>query len=155
VVGAEAPAVEGATVLPVRPASRFVRNAEFATGLSSSIRAGLRQVSARAQLLGILLGDQPGIRSAAIDCVAERLGGAPPPITIARAVYEDPVSGQVVPGHPVFFRRQAWPELARLVGDAGARELLQKAQDQLTEVPIVGRPLADIDTPTDYGAARG
>jgi molybdenum cofactor cytidylyltransferase len=69
--------------------------------------------------------------------------------------------GEGAIGPPALFPREAFPELAALSGDRGARELLRAAGDRLALVPFPGGRV-DLDTPADYerfvaseeGAAR-
>ncbi len=154
VVGADAHAVRDRVALPRDGRCRFVFNPDFAAGLGTSIRSGLRAVDPQAELLGILLGDQPDLTATMIDAVAVALRGADHTrISAARAVYQDSLSGGTRPGHPVFFTRAMWPELTALEGDAGARELLRLRPERVIDVRIAGQVIGDIDTPDDYRAA--
>jgi molybdenum cofactor cytidylyltransferase len=118
-----------------------VHNPDFAAGLSTSLKAGLAAVSADVDGAVICLGDMPQVRAALID----RLLGA-----------FDPERGAliVVPtfdgkrGNPVVWSRRFFPELMALEGDVGARHLIARYSEAVTEVPVTDQAaLIDIDTP--------
>ena len=68
------------------------------------------------------------------------------PASILRATAED---GTV--GHPVLFPRDLWPDLLTLRGDQGARTLLQRYADRVTEVALPrAHAITDLDTPEDW-----
>jgi molybdenum cofactor cytidylyltransferase len=139
------------------PAARPLRVVEVPPGgaQSDSLRAGLAAVAPQSCAAAILLGDQPDVTASLIDSVglAFRAGGAP----AARPVWRD-AGGRRVPGHPVFLARELFAAVARLRGDEGARALFAARRGMVLEVPMPGRPPADLDTWRDYAArvrARG
>ncbi|WP_370353812.1 NTP transferase domain-containing protein [Catenulispora sp. EB89] len=113
-------------------------NQDWATGMGSSLRAGLAALAAvpgpcRAAV--ILLVDQPFVTSEAVRAVTA--SGA----DLAAATYE----GRR--GHPVLIAARHWPEAsAAAVGDRGARDFL--ARHEVLSVPCDGSP-TDIDVPAD------
>jgi CTP:molybdopterin cytidylyltransferase MocA len=90
----------------------------------------------------LLLGDQPLVSGRAVARLVEAWrGGAGPVVT---AVYE----GR--PGHPKLFDRQLLPELLRLAGDAGARDLLAAHPEWVHPVEVGGLGSdADVDEEAD------
>lgn len=119
----------------------FVDNPDFASGLSSSLRRGLASLPEPAEGALILLGDMPLIG----------------PETLARLVAAfDPASGRAIcvpvcqgrRGNPVLLGRRFFPEIARLSGDTGARNLIRRHEDCLAEVEVADPAIfLDIDTP--------
>jgi molybdenum cofactor cytidylyltransferase len=118
-----------------------VHNPDFADGLSTSLKAGLAAVPSEADGAVVLLGDMPQVRAALID----RLIGA-----------FDPERGAlvVVPsidrkrGNPVVWSRRFFPELMALEGDIGARHLIGRYAEAVTEVTLTDQAaLIDVDTP--------
>ncbi len=109
-------------------------------GMGDSLAAG---IAAAADARGwiVALADMPFIRADSIAAVLSLLAGGAP---LAAPSYR----GQR--GHPVGFDRQHAPDLLRLRGDQGARELLElrRAELQLVACDDAG-VLRDIDTPTD------
>jgi molybdenum cofactor cytidylyltransferase len=121
-----------------------VRNADYASGQSSSVRAGLRAVDARAAGALFLPCDQPFLDAALIDRLIQ--------VFCADRAGRETI---VVPRHrqrrgaPVLFGRAHFDELSRLAGDEGGRQLLRRAPRVLEVELDSERPLLDIDTPED------
>jgi molybdenum cofactor cytidylyltransferase len=151
VLGHRAAEICDALDLPDPARCRVVVNADYAEGQAGSLRLGLRSADPTASAAAILLGDQPQLSAALIDRVALafRRAGAP----AARPVYAG-ASGERVPGHPVLLARSIWPELQRLGGDRGARDLLAAHPDWLHEVPLGGEPPVDVDTEQGWRRAE-
>ncbi len=140
-------AAEIATAIDLPAAVRIVVNAAYAQGQSTSLQAGLRAASPHAGAAAVLLGDQPGVTAQLIDLVATAF--AESAAYVARPVYAG-VGGHRVPGHPVFLARRIWPDIDKLQGDHGARELLTAHPEWLCEVLVQGTAPRDIDTWEDY-----
>jgi len=124
---------------------RTVVNPNCAAGQSTSIHAGLAAIDPSAEAALILIGDQPDVSTDIIDAVldAYRAGGGP----IVQPAY------QGVPGNPVLFRRDLFPELLLVTGDEGGRSVLRAHADSIVTVPIRDRALPrDVDTEEDYAA---
>jgi molybdenum cofactor cytidylyltransferase len=124
---------------------RIVRNPDYLQGQSTSLRAGLRTLPEEAEAAVILLGDQPEIRSEAVDAIvgAWREGAGP----IVQASY----GGR--PAHPTLLAREVWPELEGLTGDEGARGVISAERRPRVLVEVGGEPPDDIDTEEDYRRA--
>jgi molybdenum cofactor cytidylyltransferase len=150
VLGHRAEEIREALELPSGRPARVVINPDYASGLSASLRLGLRSADPRAVAAAILLGDQPNMRRELIDRMAAAFLGADSPLV--RPVYSG--SGRRrVPGHPVFLARRIWPDVEKLRGDQGARALVSARPEWLLEVPVDYEPPADIDTWEDYQRA--
>ena len=91
------------------------------------------------------LADQPFVGPEAVEAVLARLDDPAPAV---RATY----SG--VPGHPVLFKRELFDEIARLRGDHGARDLLERRGVIAVECGDLARA-DDVDTQADLEALRG
>jgi molybdenum cofactor cytidylyltransferase len=121
-----------------------VENRRFGEGCSSSIAAALHAVDPRAELLVLLLADQPGVEAEAVARLLGARGGAP----LAACAYDD---GR---GHPLAFARAVFEELANLHGDKGVWKLLERHADEVVDVPIAGSIPRDVDTWEDYMAVH-
>ena len=146
VVGHARGAVEAALAgLPVALAF----NPDYASGLASSLRAGLAATPADADGALVLLGDMPGVEArlmnALIDAFAER------PDLHAVAPFHDGRRG-----NPVLLGRVLFDKAMRLEGDEGARRLLAALDRRNIAEIFAPHPDAtfDIDTPGDLAAAR-
>lgn len=133
--------VRGATDLPIPPLAAdrvvVVRNDAWRDGIATSLQAGIaraRRDGHAAVVVG--LGDQPLVLAEAWRRVA-RATSTP----IAVATYDG------VRGNPVRLSSMVWPLLPK-TGDAGARVVMRRRPDLVTEVPCPGRA-ADIDTVED------
>ena len=121
---------------------RIVENRGWAEGMSTSVKAGLRACSPRARAAVVLLADQPLVGAGAVGRLVDAFeeGAA-----VAVATY----GGRR--RNPVLFSREVWPMLLEeLSGDEGARAVLGRYPELVTEVPCddVADPL-DVDTVGD------
>ncbi len=137
VLGAAAAEVRVAVDLP-----GSVVNADWASGMASSLRCGLAALPASAPAVVITLADQPLVGSAAVvRLVSAWQAGA----VAAVATY----AGR--PRNPVLLIRDVWPDVAAAsAGETGARAWLRAHPHLVTEVPCDGTGFPyDIDTPDD------
>jgi molybdenum cofactor cytidylyltransferase len=124
---------------------QVVENDHFGEGCSSSIAAALTAVDARCEVLVLMLGDQPGVTAATVTTLLAGRGDS----ALAACAYND---GR---GHPLAFARSTFDDLASLHGDKGVWKLLDRAGDQVVEVPVDGTIPRDVDTWEDYQAVVG
>jgi molybdenum cofactor cytidylyltransferase len=126
-------------------------NAQFASGIASSLRVGLAAMPRDIAGALVLLGDMPWIDSRLIDALID-----------AFLVLAGKDALAAVPcregrrGNPVLLGRGLFEAAMRLEGDQGARRLIDGLNaNQLVEVEAsdIGVSL-DIDTPDDLAAAR-
>jgi molybdenum cofactor cytidylyltransferase len=112
--------------------------------MSTSLRTGLRALRDEMEAAMVMLGDQPLVGSRAVSALLRswRREGARPAVAMAGTAKQ-----RWTP--PVVLSRELWPELEALVGDVGARRVLDEHPELLDIVPAGGRP-DDIDTPGDY-----
>ena len=144
VVGAKAGA-EGERLRSISTAyeTRTVENPDWAEGMSTSLRAGLRACGPEARAAVVLLGDQPLVGAGAVERLVEAFEGGASQVAVATYDGE--------PRNPVLFAREVWPLLLReMSGDRGARVVLERHPELVTEVPCddVADP-ADVDTVED------
>jgi molybdenum cofactor cytidylyltransferase len=119
-----------------------VENRQFGEGCSSSIAAALRAIDARADVLVLMLGDQPGVTEQAVAALIDGRGDAP----LAACAYSD---GR---GHPLAFARAMFGDLSNLHGDKGVWKLMDRHADEVADVPVAGPVPRDVDTWEDYEA---
>lgn len=122
--------------------TRVIENPDWAEGMSTSVRAGLRACASDARAAVVCLADQPLVGAEAVERLVQAFQrGA----RVAAATY----GGEM--RNPVLFAREVWPLLLReLSGDRGARVFLKHHQDIVTEVACddIASP-ADVDTVED------
>jgi nicotine blue oxidoreductase len=147
--------VTGAVRVAV-PGTVTVRNEDWASGMGSSLVAGLRAVDADGEGAGgdvgvtaavIALADQPLIGPEAVRrLIAAHAAGA----SVVVAAYDGK------PRNPVLIAREHWPAVVAMAsGDAGARPFLRAHPDLVTLVECgdTGSP-DDIDTPEELARVR-
>lgn len=127
------------------PKVTLVHNPQASSGIASSLKVGLAALPDWVQAAMILLGDQPlvGEKTVASLIKAWRQEDALPAVAVAHAKGWAP---------PIVIERGLWPELMRLEGDAGARQVLGGRPDlvQVLGGAEVGEVGEDVDTPDDY-----
>ncbi|MCV3209757.1 molybdopterin-binding/glycosyltransferase family 2 protein [Mesorhizobium sp. YC-39] len=126
----------------------FADNADFAEGLSSSLKAGVARVAGNAAGAMIVLGDMPGISATDLDRLIEafRKSGS-------RAVVR--ASHQGRRGNPVLLPRSLFPAIAHLEGDTGARHLVEAEGLDVVDVEIGEGAAVDVDTREALEGAGG
>lgn len=140
VLGAGAEAIATALAKHTDRRLHIVHCADWADGLSASLRGGIAALPSGAKAAVVFLGDMPQVSPALGDEVLRAvLAGAP-------AAYPAH-AGQ--PGHPVALSSQLFPALDTLTGDRGARSILSG----LAGVVVIDTDdpgcIADVDTPDD------
>jgi molybdenum cofactor cytidylyltransferase len=128
---------EALAQLPVH----FVHNAEFATGMASSLRTGLAAVSdARAAM--ICLGDMPELTPEHLDALIGAFNAADDERAIVVPTFERKR------GNPVIWGRAHFAAIGELAGDVGARSVIERNLADVRTVAIDDRAiLVDVDTP--------
>jgi molybdenum cofactor cytidylyltransferase len=96
---------------------QLVHNPDFADGLSTSLRAGLKALGPAVEGALVCLGDMPWVSPAALERLLAEFNPAE-----GRAICVPCYGGKR--GNPVLWSSRYFPEMERLVGDVGARELL-------------------------------
>jgi molybdenum cofactor cytidylyltransferase len=145
VTGHQRERVEAALAgLPVQ----FADNPQFADGLGTSLKAGIAMLPAETDGVIICLGDMPQVDATLID----RLVGAFDPDKGALVVVPT-IEGKR--GNPVVWSRRFFPDLMAVEGDVGARYLIGRYAEAVTEVALAGNAaLTDVDTPEALQAVK-
>lgn len=123
---------------------KFVYNEHWQDGMSESIKKGLAyliSLDPTMEFVMILVADQPFITSVLLQEM----------IKLQRLTNKGIVAASYagIAGTPVLFRESHFSNLEKLMGDKGARSILQQYQDDLSTIDF---PLGeiDIDTEADY-----
>jgi CTP:molybdopterin cytidylyltransferase MocA/ADP-ribose pyrophosphatase YjhB (NUDIX family) len=129
--------------LPVR----FAHNPEYAEGMSTSLRAGLRALGPDGEAAIVLLGDQPLVDRSIVDRLIDLFCRSHAPIVRPR------YAGR--PGNPVLWARELFPRLLEQGGDQGGRTVLREMKDQIVWLDVSDELAGqDVDTPEAYDALR-
>ncbi len=126
-----------------------VHNPNYADGLSTSLKAGLRALPPGLDGVLVALGDMPRVTAAHID----QLIAAFNPLE-GRAIVVPTCDGQR--GNPVLWSTEFLPAMLALEGDQGAKPLFAEFVDRLAEVEVADSAvLLDIDTPEKLTEVTG
>jgi molybdenum cofactor cytidylyltransferase len=128
--------------------AEIVINAEFATGMASSLKAGLAAVRDGADGLLVVLADMPGIRREHLDemiAAFRREQG--------RAIIRAVSGGKR--GNPVILPASTFDAISKLTGDIGARPVIERSGLAVVDVDIGEAAHIDTDTPEEIIAAGG
>lgn len=126
----------------------ITRNAEFASGLASSLKEGVAALPADAAGALILLGDMPGVTSADLDRLIAAFQAADA-VPVVRATHKGKR------GNPVLLPHALFPAVATLEGDTGARHLVEAEGLAVVDVEIGEGASIDVDTPDAMRLAGG
>jgi molybdenum cofactor cytidylyltransferase len=118
-----------------------IHNPAFASGMATSLKAGIAALPDTADGALILLGDMPHVTPALINI-------------LVKAFSDHPGAKAVVPmvanqrGNPILIGRKLFDAVLQLEGDTGARKLLDMAGTGVVEIRVEDAAvLIDVDTP--------
>ncbi len=123
--------------------AKVVVNNEYTSGMSSSLKLGLKAFASKPDAYLVMLGDQPLIRPETVRKLLEEHAKTNPLMSIP--------TYQGRRGNPVVLSSRILGEIQTLSGDAGAKQLLDHHPDGVKwiEVDDCGVTI-DVDTPEDY-----
>lgn len=124
--------------------ARVLVNPDHASGMASSLRAGLAGLGGEVERAMVILGDQPDVTAQLLDTLLDlqERSGLP-----AAALS---FNGLLHP--PVVLKRELWGDLMALEGDVGCRAVIRARPELVARLPFreeLGHPV-DVDTPADY-----
>ncbi len=132
--------------------ARVVVNEDWAEGMASSIRCGLLELEALAEVDAALLTlcDQPLVTAEVLTRLVEAYRRNRSPLVASEYVSR----GERARGVPALFGRGLFAELTGLKGAEGARRVIAR-HAEAASVIAVPEAAFDVDTPDDYRALRG
>jgi len=119
----------------------IIHNPDWQDGQSTSIKAGMSQLSAETGGAIFLLVDQPQVSAELLRALVERHSQDLPAI-LAPYVFDQRTN-------PLLFDRVTFPHLRTLQGDTGGRQIFSKFSPRYVNW-YDRRLLLDVDTPEDY-----
>ena len=135
-----------ANVEAILPAGATVlHNPDFAEGLSSSLRCGIRALPPGVDAVVVALGDMPFVRAQHYEALlaAWRPGAIVVPTRDGRR------------GNPVLWSALFFEEMSALTGDQGAKSIVTRHAGSVIEVPTVDDAVfVDVDDAEDLERAR-
>lgn len=128
---------------PNRNKVKIITNPLFKEGISSSLIRGVESLGKDCEAIMVVLGDQPQIGP---DIMRKLLKSF---VANDKRIAVPSFKGQK--GHPVIMDLKFKPEILRLKGDIGAREVVKSHPEEILEVDISSQEIIrDIDTWRDY-----
>jgi molybdenum cofactor cytidylyltransferase len=130
-------------VLGDRPVTAVVNEA-YREGMLSSVKCGVRAISAKADAVLLALGDQPHIESAVVSEVVRAYRASEAGIVIPR------YGGKK--GHPIIINLSRYREaILNLPAHVGLNTLMQEHADDVRLIDVATEDIIrDIDVPDDY-----
>ncbi len=123
-----------------------VHNSNYQSGISASLKAGLKMVASSTDGALILLADQPNLQPQTLNRFLELFSASDKKIIAGQY---DPITG-----NPVLFHRKYFNDLLQLHGDVGARSLLKSFPGEIATVEIPPEQRLDVDTPEDFSKIK-
>lgn len=127
---------------------KLVVNHDYASGMASSLIAGFSLGARNAQGVLVMLADMPGVTTADLDMMITAFR-----TSSGQAVVRAVSKGKR--GNPVILPRSLADAVLRLVGDVGARHIVETSGLPMIDVDIGDAAHLDIDTSQDVIAAGG
>lgn len=121
-------------------ADSVVENADYRSGIGSSIACGVSACRANADAIVVMLADQPTIEASHVQALVDAWSGQDDEIVLSTH------AGVQAP--PTLFGRGAFDQLTELSGDSGARSVIQSEQYTIKRVAFAELAI-DIDTEED------
>jgi molybdenum cofactor cytidylyltransferase len=130
---------------------KFIYNENYKSGMASSIKKGLNNISKNSEAFFICLGDMPNVNQNIYNKLIK-----------SRYNYNKKLSSEkkkeiIVPtferknGNPILFSKFMTKEVLNIDGDVGAKEILELNKNKILYVPIKNSGITlDFDTEEDF-----
>ena len=122
----------------------IVRNADYAQGMSASLRTGIQALPPEADAAIVLLADMPRITADHVDRLIDAFAAQQSTIVVPQH------DGRR--GNPILWPREFFARMQSVSGDKGARELLAEHAARIRKVDLDDAIHADVDTPDSLRA---
>ena len=118
----------------------YAHNPDYAAGLSTSLRAGLRALEGKVDAALVCLGDMPWVSAEDIAALVAGFDPRDPRICV-------PVHDRKR-GNPILWPARFFAAMRGVSGDQGARRLLDEYAEEIELIPVAGAGVhVDVDTP--------
>lgn len=126
-----------------------VENRKYDQGMATTLATGISYCSDRgADAVLVLLADMPGLTSDHLDRLIAAFHTTNGEVVVR-------ATGDSKPGNPVILPKSLFEAVARLEGDVGARQIIERSSLPILSVEIGEAALLDVDTPEAICAAGG
>ena len=127
-------------------ACKPVFNPDSASGIHTSLRAGLAAVPESCEAAVVMLADMPLVSAAMLRELVERFRGGAAPLVIS--TYDG------VSAPPILYSRALFPELCALETEDSGRRLVHCHRAEALELAWPAEALTDLDLPEDLERVR-
>jgi molybdenum cofactor cytidylyltransferase len=123
-----------------------VLNGEYASGMNTSLRAGIVALPDDVAAAVVLLGDMPLVDPAMVRALVDALRRGTRPLAVS--IYGDVVAPPIAYGHALF------PELRALTAEACGKSVIKRHRTEAIELRWPSETLTDLDEPADVQRIR-
>ena len=123
-----------------------VHNPEYAAGMNTSLRAGVRALAEDVEGAVVLLGDMPLVDATMVRTLVDSFRREQPPLVIS--TYD----GVVAP--PILYGRALFEELRALDAEACGKSVVRQHRAEAAELRWPKEALTDLDAPEDLERVR-
>jgi molybdenum cofactor cytidylyltransferase len=123
-----------------------VLNQDYATGMNTSVRAGISAVPANASGAVLMLADMPFVTAGMLRSLIDEYRAAEAPLVVS-------TYGEVL-APPILYGRPLFGELRALEGDGCGKRVVRAHRAEAIELAWPASALADLDVPEDLDRVR-
>jgi molybdenum cofactor cytidylyltransferase len=138
-------------IIQKRKKIKFVYNKNYKNGISSSIQAGLKIISKKMEAFFICLGDMPDVNQNIYNKMIKTKLNYNKKL---KPIYKKEIfipTYEKKNGNPVLFTKYMKEKIMQIVGDNGAKELIEINKNKALYIPIKNRGITlDFDTKEDF-----
>lgn len=124
-----------------------VLNPDFASGITSSLAAGVAALPATARAAVVLLSDMPHVTAEMIATLVGRYRASAAPLVVSDYAGVD--------APPMLYDRALFAELAAMAGGSCGKQVVKRHRGEAEVVHWPAVALADLDLPADYARLQG
>ncbi len=123
-----------------------ILNREYASGMNTSVRAGISAVPADVSSAVLMLADMPFVTAGMLRSLVERYRAEEAPLVVS-------TYGEVL-APPILYGRPLFGELGALDGDGCGKRVVKAHRAEAVEMAWPASALADLDVPEDLDRVR-
>jgi molybdenum cofactor cytidylyltransferase len=123
-----------------------VLNPDYASGMNTSLRAGIMALPDDVSAAVVLLGDMPLVEASMVRALLDAFRRENAPLVVS-------TYGEVV-APPILYGRSLFPELRALTADACGKRVVKQHREEALELSWPSEALTDLDLPGDLQRVR-
>jgi len=123
-----------------------VPNPDYAAGINTSLRAGIRAIPGQSAAAVVMLADMPFVTAGMVGALVDRFREGAAQLVLS--IYD----GITAP--PTLYARSLFPELGDALGEGCGKRVVKRHRSEAVELAWPAAALADIDVPGDVNRVR-